>query len=278
MATMFAMRDFGIRSLYVPGIAQRAAIRSFAKENGTLTDEHKKTLDALDSFEISQERARALTKQKQMKSQALGALGTGGTAIGYVADSQQAKSAARRFESSAVSYSLQARAALEMGDEEAARGYEAQARQAASDANRMYAKAAELSRKESEKEHAKIEREGRERIERRKALEKAREAAREAKRQRLDAAQKKVSEGWQHLHEAEKAAQKRKKAEAEMWAKRIEESQFWIHQMHLVQMGEHPDQAIAQAQIQAYRDATSSVTEVAPDYTPTPVPAQSVVA
>ncbi|MDY6076330.1 exopolyphosphatase [Mobiluncus sp.] len=278
MATMLAMRDLGMRNLYIPGMAQRAAIRSFAKENGILTDENKKALDALDRFEMDQARIRALAKQNKAKSKSLGALGGTVTSIGFASDSAQAKRLARSYEADAVAYSMQARAAVDMGDEEAARSYEAKARQAVSDANKMYAKAAELGRQEAEKRKEIIEREGRERIEQRKAMEKAREAAAEAKRKRLEIAQKKVSEGWTHLNEAEKAAQKRKKAEAEMWAKRIEESQFWIYQMHLVQMGEHPDQAIAQAQIQAFRDASTSVTEVAPDYTPTSAPAEPVAA
>mgnify|MGYP001759005340 FL=1 len=67
MATMFAMREFGMRNLYVPGMAQRAAIRSFAKENGTLTDENKKALDALDRFEMDQARIRAMAKQNKAK-------------------------------------------------------------------------------------------------------------------------------------------------------------------------------------------------------------------
>lgn len=278
MATMLAMRNFGMRSLYVPGMAQRAAIRSFAKENGTLTEENKRALDALDRFEMDQARVRAMAKQNKAKSKSFGPLGGAGTSIGFASDSAHAKRLARSYEADAVAYTMRARAAVDMGDEEAARSYEAKARQAVSDANKMYAKAAELGRQEAEKRKEKIEREGRERIERRKAMEKAREAAAEAKRKRLEIAQKKVSEGWMHLREADKATQKRKKAEAEMWAKRIEESQFWIHQMHLVQMGEHPDQAIAQAQIQAFRDASTSVTEVAPDYTPTSAPAEPVVA
>ncbi|WP_296180613.1 exopolyphosphatase [uncultured Mobiluncus sp.] len=278
MATMFAMREFGMRNLYVPGMAQRAAIRSFAKENGTLTDENKKALDALDRFEMDQARIRAMAKQNKAKSKSLGPLGGTGTSIGFASDSAQAKRLARSYEADAVAYSMRARAAVEIGDEAAARSFEAKARQAVSEANKMYAKAAELGRQESEKRKEKLEREGRERIERRKAMEKAREAAAEAKRKRLETAQKKASEGWMHLREAEKATQKRKKAETEMWAKRIEESQFWIHQMHLVQMGEHPDQAIAQAQIQAFRDAATSVTAVAPDYTTTSAPAEPAVA
>ena len=278
MATMFAMRDFGMRNLYVPGMAQRAAIRSFAKENGTLTDENKKALDALDRFEMDQARVRALAKHNKAKSKSLGPLGGTGTSIGFASDSAQAKRLARSYEADAVAYTMRARAAVDIGDEAAARSYEAKARQAVSEANKMYAKAAELGRQESEKRKEKLDREDRERIERRKAMEKAREAADEAKRKRLEIAQKKVAEGWTHLREAEKATQKRKKAETEMWAKRIEESQFWIHQMHLVQMGEHPDQAIAQAQIQAFRDAATSVTAVAPDYTPTSAPAASLVA
>ncbi|NMW89167.1 exopolyphosphatase [Mobiluncus curtisii] len=274
MATMFAMRDFGIRNLYVPGMAQRAEIRSFAQKNGTLTDEHKKALDALDKFEMEQARARALAKQKQTKSRNFGASAGTSISIGFAADSAQAKSLARSYEADAMTYSMQARVAADMGNDAAARCFEAKARQAVSDANKMYAKAAELGRQEAERRKEKIEREGKERIERRKAMEKAREAAAEAKRKRLEIAQKKVSEGWTHLREAEKATQKRKKAEAEMWAKRIEESQFWIHQMHLVQMGQHPDQAIAQAQIQAFHDAATSVAVVAPDFTPAKAPAE----
>lgn len=272
MSVVLGTSMLGMRNYLTPGMQQRAAIRSFAKAHGTLTQSGQNLLNALDRFDREQLIAKEIQKKNDAAKKKANRDGNAINAFSKVGSSavnaRHSSTMAGAYESQALSYASQARAAAAAGDEEQARTLQSKALQAADNANKMHAKEAELERKEAEERKAKIEKEAKDRIEQRKAEEKAREALEAARKRRELEAEAKAREAKNHLQEAHKAKLERQKAEIEVWGKRVQEGQFWIHQMQLVQEGKHPSQAWAQAQVQAFRDASVAVATVAPDYTP----------
>lgn len=272
MSVVLGTSMLGMRNYLTPGMQQRAAIRSFAKAHGTLTQSGQNLLNALDRFDREQLIAREIQKKNDAAKEKANRDGNAINAFTKVGSSaisaRHASTMAGAYESQALSYASQARAAAAAGDEEKARALQSKAIQALDNANKMHAKEAELERKEAEERKARIEKESKERVEKRKAEEKAREALEAARQRRKLEAEEKAREAKNHLQEAHKARLERQKAETEVWGKRVQEGQFWIHQMQLVQEGKHPSQAWAQAQVQAFRDASVAVATVAPDYTP----------
>ena len=272
MGITFGTSVLGMSTHLTLGVQQRASIRSFARSAGTLTKRGEETLNALDTFDRNQaldqelkKQNEAATKKTQRESNVLESFKSASLA----GSSRHAASMAGAYESQALAYAQQAKEAAAMGDEEKAAELSHKALMASANANKMHAEEAKLARKEAEERSAKIRQERKEEIAERKAEEKAREALAAAKQRRLEEAQDKAVDAIHHLEEARKAKHERKAAEAEVWGKRLEEGQFWIRQMQLVQEGKHPTQAVARAQIQAFRDASVAVETVAPDFTPT---------
>lgn len=280
MNTAFAMSNIGVRTISTSGMQLRSSLRAFGKEHGTLSKKDEETLDALDRFETYQAKQREQAKQNQnraslflKRSTTVGGLST---VSGGVTDSRRANSLARSYESQAMGFSSQARAAAAADDQETARSLEAKALSAYNEANKMHAKAAELARREAEERKAKLDREAKDQVEKRKALEAAREALEAVKREKIEVAREKESAAKHHLEASKQAERKRHQADHEMWSKRVAEGQFWIHQMSLAQKGSHPAQAVTQMQIQAFQESSLAPTAVAADYVPavaaTPAP------
>lgn len=260
-----------------PGMLQRAAIRSFAKANGTLTESGSQVLNALDRLEHNQIQRQQLHKdgggmalRAQQQANAVDFL-TPCTAT--AASARHAATMAGSYRSQATSYAQQARLASATGDEATAARMRRKALEAADKANQMDAEEARLAKAEAEERAAKLRRESADKVQERKAQEKARAAYEAAKKEQLEQARAKELEAKEHLREAREEKQKIRRADTEAWGKRLEHAQFWIHQNQLLQEGKHPAQAVAQAQIQAFRDAKVNVATVAPDFTPVPLAA-----
>lgn len=255
-----------------PGMLQRAAIRSFATANGTLTESGSQVLNALDRLEHDQIQRQQLHKDSSgmalRAQQQANAVDFLSPCAATAASARHAATMAGSYRSQATSYAQQARLASATGDEATAARMRRKALEAADKANQMDAEEARLAKAEAEERAAKLRRESADKVQERKAQEKAREALEAARRRRELEAEEKAREAKNHLQEAHKAKLERQKAEIEVWGKRVQEGQFWIHQMQLVQEGKHPSQAWAQAQVQAFRDASVAVATVAPDYTP----------
>lgn len=270
MSLVFNAGAFAMRNQLTAGMQLRSSFRSFAKENDLLSKKDEEFLDALDDFEQQQIEHEARRKQTEKNASSIRQRSNVFSSISVprAATSQQAAQKAKQYEAQALSLAQQARVSAGIGDEATAQELERKSLEATQCANQMYAQEMQLARQEAQARKAKLDREARDRIEEKKAKKAAEEALRAAKQRHLQEAEQKRSAALNHLEAARKAKRKRQQADIEAWGRRVTEGQFWIRQMQLAQRGEHPTQRLAQASLDAYREASSSVTAIAPNFTP----------
>ncbi|MCV0001533.1 hypothetical protein FYZ40_00490 [Mobiluncus mulieris] len=270
MSLVFNAGAFAMRNQLTAGMQLRSSLRSFAKENNLLSKKDEEFLDALDDFEQQQIEREARRKHAEKNASSIRQRSNVFSSLcaPRATTSQQAAQKAKQYEAQALSLAQQARVSAVIGDDAAAQELERRSLEATQYANQMYAQEMQLARQEAQERKAKLDREAQDYIEEKKAKQAAEAALRAMKQRRLQEAEQKRCAALNHLETARKAKRKRQQADIEAWGRRVTEGQFWIRQMQLAQRGEHPAQRLAQASLDAYREANSSVTAIAPSFTP----------